>query len=224
MPVSDPAALARNLESVRARIAAAAARAGRDPAAITLVAVTKYVDADTVRVLRELGVTHLGENRVEHAREKIAAVDDAGIVWHMVGNIQRRKAREAVRLFDRIDALDRLSLAETLQKRCVELDTHTTVLVEVNVSGETAKHGFAPDEVADVLSALALLDRITVRGLMTMAPHGAEAGRVRGLFDELAALAAAHRLPDVSMGMSGDFELAVEAGATEVRVGSALFA
>jgi len=221
--VIPPAAIEKNLNAVRERVASAAERSGRDPASVTLVAVTKYVDLEAVRVLRDLGVTHFGENRVEKARPKIEAMAGAGLIWHMIGNIQRRKTKDVARLFDRIDALDRLSLAEALQTRCVELDVHATVLVEVNVSGEEQKHGFAPGELPDALAAVSAMDRISARGLLTMAPLNAPEAEVRSVFRRLAALSAEHGLPDVSMGMSNDFELAIESGATEVRIGSALF-
>lgn len=216
-------ALSRNLEAVQARIAAAAARVQRDPAAVTLVAVTKYVDVDTVRALLDLGVSHFGENRVEAAMPKIEALAGRGATWHMIGNIQRRKTKDVVRVFDKIDALDRISLAESIQSRCEELDARAEVLIEVNVSGEAQKHGFAPGEVASALKALAALDRLHIRGLMTMAPLGASPEAARALFSGLARLAGEHGLPDISMGMSDDFEWAVEAGATEVRIGSALY-
>lgn len=214
----------KNLEQVQERIAAAAERAGRDPATITLIAVTKYVDIDAIRILADLGVTHFGESRVEAAAPKIEALADRELIWHMIGNVQRRKTKDVVRLFDKIDALDRLSLAESLQTRCVEFDMHANVLVEVNVSGEAQKHGLAPAALHDALAEIAALDRIQVRGLMTMAPLDAGEKVVRAVFRELADLARLHGFGAVSMGMSNDFELAIEEGATEVRVGSALFA
>lgn len=222
--MSQSEVIRRNLERVREGVARAADRVGRDPAAVTLVAVTKYVDLDAVRILRDLGVTHFGENRVERARPKIEAMAGTGVVWHMIGNIQRRKTKEVLAVFDRIDALDRLSLAASIQSRAAEADSKATVLVQVNVSGEAQKHGLAPDDVGSALHEIAGLDRLTVRGLMTMAPYDAEDDQLKTIFTELAALARQHALPDVSMGMSGDFALAVEAGSTEIRVGSTLFA
>lgn len=204
-------------------MAAAAERSGREPGAVTLVAVTKYVELETVRMLRDLGVTHFGENRAGNARPKIEAMRGAGLVWHMIGNIQRRKTKDVVGLFDRIDAVDRLALAESIQTRCAEQDAHATVLIEINVSGEEQKHGFSPADLPRALEAVAAMERITVRGLMTMAPMDAPAEAVRDIFRRLATLGAEYQLPDISMGMSNDFELAIEAGATEVRVGSALF-
>lgn len=213
----------KRLEGVRARMASAAERAGRNPDAITLIAVTKYTGVDDIRLLRDLGVRHFGENRVEAAAPKIEALAGLDAVWHMIGNIQRRKTKDVLRLFDKIDAVDRLALAEALQNRCAELDRRAEVLVEVNVSGEAQKHGFAPEALAESLDAMAALDRLAVRGLMTMAPYGAPPDRIRALFGALAELAARFGLPERSMGMSDDFELGIEAGATEIRVGSALF-
>jgi uncharacterized pyridoxal phosphate-containing UPF0001 family protein len=190
-----------NLKGIRARMAAAAEAAGRDPEDITLIAVTKSAGVDEIRALRDLGVRHFGENRVEVARAKREALADPDLVWHMIGNVQRRKTRDVLAVFDRIDALDRRSLAESIQTRCVESDRHAVVL----------------------FVSLAGMDRVQVRGLMTMAPHGAAPAEISGIFTRLASLAREHGLADASMGMSDDFELAIAAGATEIRVGSALF-
>jgi pyridoxal phosphate enzyme (YggS family) len=212
-----------NLKGIRARMVAAIEAAGREPDSVTLIAVTKSVGADEIRALRELGLRHFGENRVEVARAKRDALGDPDLVWHMIGNVQRRKTRDVLEVFDRIDAMDRLALAESIQSRCVESDTRAVVLVEVNVSGEEQKLGVSPAELPALLDAVAQLDRIRVRGLMTMAPYGAAATEISGIFARLASLATEHKLTDVSMGMSDDFELAIAAGATEIRVGSALF-
>lgn len=212
-----------NLGAIRARATAAAEGAGRVPGEVTIIAVTKSVGVEEIRILRELGVRHFGENRVEAARAKREALADPELVWHMIGNVQRRKTREVLEVFDRIDAMDRLSLAESIQARCQELDRYAHVLVEVNVSGESQKLGVSPAELPELLAAMAQLDRVRVRGLMTMAPYDATASEIGGIFTRLASLAAEYELPDVSMGMSNDFELAIAAGATEVRIGSALF-
>ena len=212
-----------NLRDIRARAAAAAERAGRDPEMVTLIAVTKSVGLDEIRDLRDLGVRHFGENRVDVARAKREALADPELVWHMIGNVQRRKTREVLEVFDRIDALDRIALAESIQTRCLELDRHAKVLVEVNVSGEAQKLGISPAELPGLLATLAEMDRIYVRGLLTMAPYDAAPTEISRVFNGLASLAREHKLTDVSMGMSNDFELAIVAGATEVRVGSALF-
>ncbi len=212
-----------NLRAIRARTAAAAEGAGRDPNAITLIAVTKSVGLDEIRALRDLGVRHFGENRVDMARAKREGLADPEVVWHMIGNVQRRKTREVLEVFDRIDAVDRLSLAESIQTRCLELDTHAVVLVEVNVSGEEQKLGIDPASLAGLLEAMGRMERIRIRGLLTMAPFDAAPAEISRIFSGLASLAREYNLPDVSMGMSNDFELAIAAGATEVRVGSALF-
>lgn len=213
----------RNLESIRARMLAAAVRAGREPESVCLVAVTKYVDADAIRVLVEAGCTHLGENRVEHALPKMEALAGLPVQWHMIGNLQRRKVPQAVANFPFIDAVDRLSLAETIQRRCEQGDCTATILVEVNVSGEAAKHGVTPEELPGLLAEIRRFDRISVRGLMTMAPFEAPEGECRRYFAALRALTLDHGLRDTSMGMTRDFEWAIEEGATEIRVGSALF-
>jgi len=221
--LSTFAQIESNLRDIRARAAAAAERAGRNPEGVTLIAVSKSVGLDEIHALRALGVRHFGENRVDVARAKRDALADPELVWHMIGNVQRRKTREVLEVFDRIDALDRISLAESIQTRCLELDTHAVVLVEVNVSGEAQKLGISPAELPGLLAALAEMDRIHVRGLLTMAPYDAAPTEISRIFTGLTSLARKHNLPDVSMGMSNDFELAIAAGATEVRVGSALF-
>lgn len=221
--MSSVGKIALNLRNIRARVAAAATAAGRDPEGIVLIAVTKSVGVAEIQALLDLGVRHFGENRVDVARAKRDALANPAIVWHMIGNIQRRKTKEVLDVFDRIDSVDRLALAESLQVRCTEVDTHAEVLVEVNISGEAQKHGVAPEELGEMLAAIQGMDRLRVRGLLTMAPYSAPPDEIRGIFGQLAHLAAAFDLRDVSMGMSNDFELAIAAGATEIRVGSALF-
>ncbi|HNR30502.1 MAG TPA: YggS family pyridoxal phosphate-dependent enzyme [Candidatus Hydrogenedentes bacterium] len=215
--------IASNLAAVRDRIADAAARAGRRPEDVRLVAVTKTVDIEEIRALIALGVTDLGENRVDQARIKIAELEKYRPCWHMIGTVQRRKARDVAALFDTVDAVDRLELADALQQRCMEQDRRLRVLIEVNVSGESQKHGFAPDAIEAALEHISGLDRLRVEGLMTMAPFGAPEVVLRGVFGGLRALADRFALPERSMGMSDDFETAIEEGATQVRIGTALF-
>jgi len=215
--------LHRNLQAIHGRIRDAANRAGRDPGGVTLVAVTKSVGLREIEILRDLGLRHFGENRVGPARDKIVQLGDSALTWHMVGNVQRRKVKDVLQLFDTIDTVDRLPLAEALQGRCEAVDAHCRVLIEVNISGEGQKLGFSPQSLPAALSAIADLDRVHVDGLMTMATQGLDPGGLRRLFRELHGLAGAHGLPVVSMGMSEDFEEAVEAGATQVRIGRALF-
>lgn len=214
--------IARNLEEIRGRIAAAAERAGRDPAGVRLVAVTKAVGVQEAQILIELGVTDLGENRTQNAQEKIEALG-RGVRWHMIGNVQRRKAREVVALFDTVDSVDRLKLAEALAQRGDEQGRELDVLLEVNVSGEEAKHGFTPENVAEAVERMAQWGRLHLRGVMTMAPFVDDPETVRPVFSKLRRLADGLGLPEVSMGMTNDFEVAVEEGATQVRIGTALF-
>lgn len=221
--VIPAATITTNLKQIQGRIAEAAARAGRCPGEVRLVAVTKAVGLDEMRTLYDLGLRHFGENRVDIARAKRDALGAEDVRWHMIGNVQRRKTRDVLEVFDFIDAVDRLELAESIQTRCQEAGRRATVLVEVNVSGEAQKHGVAPGALEALLDDVARLDRVMVRGLMTMAPYGAPEHQLRGIFTELAELAHRAGLPEVSMGMSEDYEVAIECGATEVRVGSALF-
>lgn len=212
----------RNLVKVRERIAQAAARAGRSVNDIRTVAVTKNVGLEEANALLDLGLTHLGENRVEDAREKIKALGDAA-EWHMIGNIQRRKVPSVIELFDRIDAVDRMSLANELEKRCAESGRSVSVLIQVNVSGEASKHGFSLEDFHGALDAIRNLPHLKVEGLMTMAPLAASEEGCRGTFATLRKLGEEAGLETLSMGMTNDFELAIEEGATEVRIGSALF-
>jgi PLP dependent protein len=211
-----------NLNSVRDRITRAAELAGRDPASVRLVAVTKAVGVDEVRCLRDLGVTDFGENRPETAGDKIQSVD-AGACWHMIGPIQRRKAREVATLFHWADALDRIEAAEALERRAAECGRKIDSLLEVNVSGEASKHGFEPGLLGPALRDIAHCANLHVRGLMTMAPYTDDPGVLRPVFQRLASLKAELGLAECSMGMTNDFEIAVACGATQVRIGSALF-
>jgi pyridoxal phosphate enzyme (YggS family) len=217
-----------NLSEVKSRIAAAATRAGRGPESIRLIAVTKAVGLDEVRILLDLGQEEFGENRVRDAQPKIESIrslapENHRPHWHMIGNLQRRKARQAVELFDCVDSVDRVALAETLNRRCEEVGERLPVLIEVNTSGEATKHGLSPDELPAALDVIRNLEYIEPKGLMTMAPFEADPEATRPVFVELRTLAERHGLRELSMGMSNDFEVAVEEGATQVRVGTTLF-
>ena len=214
--------IARNLAGIRQRIADATARAGRDAASVHLIAVTKTVGLGEVEALRDAGATEMGENRVEVAQPKIAA-GPKDIVWHMIGPLQTRKAPEVVAAFSHFDAIDRIRAAEALQRRCEEQDRTLRVLIEVNVSGEESKHGFEPADLPQVLVEMRGFDRLHLGGLMTMAPFGAEEAFLRSCFRRLKQLADSHGLAELSMGMTDDFEIAIEEGATQVRIGRALF-
>ncbi|MFO7775015.1 MAG: YggS family pyridoxal phosphate-dependent enzyme [Candidatus Hydrogenedentota bacterium] len=213
----------RNVTAIRNRIDAAAARTGRNSEDVRLIAVTKSVGPSQVEALHACGVRAFGENRLPGVPDKQAMAPRETAEWHMVGHLQRRKAREVVGLFDWVDSIDRLKLAETLQRQCEEQDRQLRVLLEVNVSGESTKHGLAPEEVEGVLTAIRPLDRLSVEGVMTMAPLADDPEDVRPVFARLRELADDFGLPERSMGMSNDFEVAVEEGATQVRIGTALF-
>jgi len=223
--------LKQNLSDVRRRMAEAARRSGRPPGAVTLVAVTKTVAAETARALIELGVSDLGENRVQEARAKVHRLADCPVRWHMIGHLQRNKAREAVRLFALIHSVDSGRLAEALQRRAAEENRVVPVLLEVNTSGEAAKFGAAPAELEELAVAVDASAHLELRGLMTMAPIVEEPELARPYFARLRELRdrtnACGRLrkpmTELSMGMTQDFEVAIEEGATMVRIGSALF-
>ena len=217
------AKLEDNLLRLRERIEKAAARTGRETNAIRLIAISKSVGVQDIKALYDRGLRHFGENRPAAAVERIKALPD-DIVWHMVGSIQRRKARDVCQWFDRVDALDRLALADALEARLVEQDKAMPVLIEVNVSGEEQKHGFRPAEVFAAIEHVKGLKHLRLEGLMTMAPYVSSSEDTRPVFARLAALAKEFKLSTLSMGMSNDFEVAIEEGATEIRVGSALFA
>lgn len=231
----DPltAEIAERTAAVRERIAEAARRAGRDPADVTLVAVTKTHPIEVVRAAVEAGLTDFGENRVQELVEKsdaLPGVADGGLVrWHLIGSLQRNKARDAAARADLFHALDSVKLADALDRKAAEAARVLPVLVQVNISDEDAKHGVAPDDVHALLGAAAEREHLRPVGLMGMAEAAhteADLDRiVRPAFARLRALyeAAPFPLSVLSMGMSGDFEVAVEEGATHVRVGSALF-
>jgi hypothetical protein len=200
---------------VRRRIADACRRSGRRPEDVTLVAVTKTVPTDIVARLPSLGISVAGENRVQEAAEKIPQVQ--GLRWHLIGSLQTNKAKKAMQLFEVIHSLDRLSLAEALTQPM-------KVFVEVNVAGEESKHGLKLEEAGDfVVRVRRSHPHLEILGLMTMAPLADTPEASRPHFRKLAQLAKELRLPCLSMGMSQDFEVAIEEGATHVRIGSAIF-
>ena len=235
--------LADNLHRVHERIATAARRSGRDPSAITLVAVTKTHPADTILEAYEWGVRHFGENRAEEAAEKIPAVQamlppDAVITWHMVGHVQSRKAEAVVGLFDWVHSVDHLKLAERLSRFAGQRARTLCVLLEFNVSGEASKYGLRVKgdritgdlEVLKEVEAIAVLPHLKVEGLMTMAPIVATMEQTRPVFralrrwrDQLAARFPQCEWRHLSMGMTDDYEVAIEEGATIVRIGRAIF-
>jgi pyridoxal phosphate enzyme (YggS family) len=222
--------IADNLKIVRARIDAAAKRVSRDPAAIKLVVVTKTVDPDRVREAAAAGAAILGENRVQEAREKIEALGRIA-QWHLIGRLQTNKAKYAVKLFDLIHSVDSIGLARELDKQAAKIGKVQDVLVEVSIASEAAKAGIAVDECLALVRESAGLKNIRVRGLMAIPPFLDDPEQVRPYFRKLRELSQSitrEDLPNISMqelsmGMSGDFEVAVEEGSTMVRVGTAVF-
>lgn len=220
--------LAANLASIQQRIAAACARAGRDPASVTLLAVAKGQPPETVRAAAELGLRLFGENRVQEAKAKIPLCPGR-LGWHMIGHLQTNKARDAVELFEMIQSIDSLHLAQEVNRRAEQAGKRLPVLLEVNVAGEASKFGYAPDRLLAELTTLNALPRLELHGLMTLAPWTPEPEKVRPVFRRLRELKAKCEqilgapLPHLSMGMSGDYEVAIEEGATIIRLGTALF-
>jgi hypothetical protein len=220
--------IAQNLKEVRAAIAAAAQRSRRDPGAVRLVAVSKTVDLERIRAAIDAGQDLFGENYLQEARDKIAVLGRA-VSWHLVGSLQSNKARGAVELFDLIHAVDRLKLAQALDAAAARLSKVQDVLIQVNQAGEATKSGVEPAEAPALIQEVARLPHLKVLGLMTMPPWfpDPEAARpyfraLRELRDHLRGLTGLP-LPELSMGMSGDFAVAIEEGATLVRVGTAIF-
>jgi len=211
-----------NLEGVHERIARACERAGRKPDDILLIAVSKTVEIERIRLAVAAGVKALGENRVQEAKEKVAALGRP-VPWHLIGSLQTNKARDAVQLFDWIHSVDRGELARELDRRAHQSERSLKVLVQVNVGEEPQKGGVQPSELKSLLDAMAGLRNLDVRGLMCIPPAAETAEASRPWFKRLRELRDAAGLEHCSMGMSGDFEVAIEEGATMVRVGTAIF-
>jgi len=222
VPEEDPMYMADNLQRVRERIARAASRVGRSPEEVTLVAVSKTVDTARIREAIILGITDIGENRVQEAQPKIEALAAEGLrpTWHMVGHLQTNKARAVLRLFDMIQSVDSLHLAETLSRLATR---SVSVLLEVNVAGEATKGGFRPDETAGAVELVRAMSSLEVLGLMTVAPLVANPEEARPVFRQLRQMGRELGLRHLSMGMTDDFEVAIEEGATIVRIGRAIF-
>ena len=221
--------IANNLAAVNERIAAAAARAGRDAADVMLVAVAKTRSATDVRAAVAAGIRVVGENRIQEAEPKLAELAGVDCVWHMVGHLQRNKAGKAVRLFDMIESLDSRRLADALDRHGEAEGKRVPVLIEVNTSGEDTKFGVAPGEAEDFAGYVADRRNLSLEGLMTVGPLGAGSGAtaeafrtLRRLFEKLVP-SAGPSFRFLSMGMTDDFELAIEEGSNVVRVGRAIF-
>ena len=216
-----------NLQRVRERIEGAARRAGRDPKEISLVAVSKTVEVERIREAIETGVTILGENYVQEAQKKIEQIGKA-VSWHFIGHLQSNKAKYAVNLFEAIHSLDSIPLAEELNRRAEKADRKIPVMIEVNLSGEPTKFGTEEERVFGIAKKVLDLGNLSLDGLMTMPPYFDDPEMNRPFFERLRVLKdkmAKEGIPmkELSMGMSNDFEVAIEEGATYVRVGTAIF-
>ena len=221
----------KRLDEIKERIRRAAEACGRDVDSVRLVAVSKTVAPDIVREALEAGVTILGENYVQEAREKFKALVQYPVSWHFIGHLQSNKAKYAVRLFDMIHSVDSLKLAHELDKQAAKVDKIQQILVQVNISGEDTKSGISADETIELISAISLLKNLSIKGLMTMPPFFYQPEKVRPYFAALRNLRDQIKdrcipnvsMQELSMGMTGDFEVAIQNGATLVRIGTAIF-
>ncbi|CUI83207.1 YggS family pyridoxal phosphate-dependent enzyme [Achromobacter xylosoxidans] len=224
--------MAIRLAAIRQRIAQACERAGRAPDSVTLLPVSKTFEVDAIREAMALGLARFGENKTQELRQKAAALAGQGLQWVLIGHLQTNKAKDAARDAAELQSLDRIDLAEALHRRLVLEGRTLDVLVQVKTSSEPSKYGMAPGEVSAFLRRIvAEFPTLRVRGLMTMAVNSPDPGEVRACFRSLRELRDQLRqeaiegvsLERLSMGMSGDFELAIEEGSTEVRIGTAIF-
>ena len=220
--------LAKNLASIQQRINAACARARRDPGSVMLMAVSKGMPPEVVREAADCGLTLFGESKVQEAKAKISMCPGR-LRWQMIGHLQSNKCRDAVHFFEMIQSVDSLELAREINKWSDKQARTMPILLEVNLAGESSKFGFKPEQLLAELDAINALPKIEVHGLMTIAPWTPEPEKVRPIFRQLRELKTQCEeklgapLPHLSMGMSGDFEVAIEEGATIVRVGTLLF-
>jgi len=223
--------LKNRLERVKARIKATAKACNRPVASIRLVAVSKTMPAEVIREAIEAGVTDLGENYIQEAKEKVHALATYPATWHFIGHLQSNKAKYAVRLFDLIHSVDSLKLAKELDKFAGKIDKIQSILIQVNVAREDSKSGVYVEGTVQLLREISRLENISVKGLMTMPPYFNAPEKVRPFFAALRELRdqiIKEAIPNVSMdelsmGMTGDFEAAIEEGATMVRIGTAIF-
>lgn len=219
--------LEQNADLVRQQVETARNKANRQDQ-VNVIAVTKYVDVTTTEALVKTGIQHIGENRVDKFLEKYQALKEYDLTWHLIGSLQRRKVKDVINLVDYFHALDSVKLAQEIQKRA---EHPIKCFLQVNISGEESKHGFAPDELDDVLAEIAQLDKIEIVGLMTMAPFEASQEELQDIFSKTHQLQKQlekkqlKNMPfsELSMGMSRDFEVAIANGATYVRIGTSFF-
>lgn len=216
-----------NYEQVQDKIRKACVRSGRDPREVQVVAVTKYVNLATTKETLDAGILHLGESKVQDAIPKWKELGDRG-TWHFIGHLQRKKSKEVVGRFRYLHSLDRLSLADELERRLEAVGAELNAFIQVNISGEETKYGISPKELEDFAQAMSKYKFIKPIGLMTMAPHTENQSLIREVFQELKQRqiqlqnTVLPTLSELSMGMSQDYEIAVEEGATFVRLGSTL--
>ncbi|GEN32720.1 YggS family pyridoxal phosphate-dependent enzyme [Aneurinibacillus danicus] len=221
--------IAENLRQVQATIAACCDRVGRNPSEVQIVAVTKYVSLETTRSALEAGIRHIGESRTQDAVPKWEALGAEAATWHFIGHLQTNKVRDMIGRFTYVHSLDRFSLAKELNKRGAQQDIVTRCMVQVNISGEETKHGLNSQDVPDFLMILRDMPHIEVSGFMTMAPYVEDPEETRWIFRKLRELRDRMKekypelpLEHLSMGMSNDYHIAVEEGATFIRLGSTL--
>ena len=224
--------LMNNLKDVYRKIAHAAMRAGRSPAEVKLIAVSKGVGAETIKNAVENGIREFGENRIQEAQDKItfikACLPESRVKWHLIGHLQKNKARSAVKLFDMIHSVDSLELGVLLDRYAGETGKRQKILLQVKLSNEESKYGIIKENLIEILNEVTHLGNLQVEGLMTIPPYFDYPEMVRPFFRELRELKdkaeqAGFGLSQLSMGMSNDFEIAIEEGATMVRVGTAIF-
>jgi pyridoxal phosphate enzyme (YggS family) len=220
--------IAANWAAVRRKVDEACRQAGRDPAEVSVLPVSKTFGAEVIRTALALGLRRFGENKVQEIREKSAALPGEAIDWVVIGHLQTNKAKDVARLASEVQSLDRLELAEALHRRLEVENRRLDVLVQVKTAREETKHGLAPEELPGFLERLRAYPTLRVKGLMTLATLSEDPGEVRACFRQLRqwrdrCAGAGHDLPSLSMGMSGDFPLAIAEGATEVRIGTAIF-
>ncbi|WP_182199083.1 YggS family pyridoxal phosphate-dependent enzyme [Paraliobacillus salinarum] len=216
-----------NLKEIQKNISEACAKAGRDPKEVTIIGVTKYVSVERADEAVEAGVNHLGENRIEGLKEKSNELSSKDVIWHFIGSLQSKKVKHVVNEFDFLHSLDRLSLAKEINKRA---EQPVSCFIQVNTSGEASKHGLAPTEVIDFVQKLQEYPQIQIIGLMTMAPLTDDEAALRDTFRQLRLLRdnvqdlklSYAPCSELSMGMSNDYGIAIEEGATYIRIGSNL--
>src|ERR1700722_9264026 len=223
-----PMDLAANLNGIKQRIEAACRRAGRVPESVTLQAVSKGQPPEAVRAAADLGLNFFGENRVQEAKPKMGLCPSR-LHWHLIGHLQSNKCRDAVHFFEMIESVDSLPLAREINKWADKSAKTMPILLEANIAGEASKFGYPPEQLLAELSQVNALNKIEIHGLMTIAPWSPEPEKARPVFKRLRELKQQCEqilgapLPHLSMGMSGDFEAAIEEGATIIRIGTALF-